>query len=441
MTTSVPAAPPAASASRRIARRLLPFLFILFVIAFLDRVNVSYAALEMTRDLSFSDSVFGLGSGIFFLGYFLLEIPGCLIVERWSARKWISRIMVSWGITSMVMAFIRTPGQFYTVRIVLGAAEAGFFPGIIVYLTHWFRYEDRARAGALFMTAIPVANILGSPLAGWLLGVHWFGIPGWRWLFIVEGIPAVVFGIVTLFYLTDWPSQAGWLSAAERDWISSELEKEKLAKQAVRSYSVWEALRKREVIQLTLVYFFGVSSIYSLTTWLPTFLKRASGMSNVSVTSLTVIPYVAVLVCMLINGWHSDRTGERRWHTALPLLIGAASFLLAISSGSHFWLAFLCLTVAATANSFLPTFWPMPSAILSESAAAASIGLINSIGNLGSFASPYVIGHFLDRTHSFTPGFLYTVASLLVAAFLVLSLRLPPQAPRLRSMNASEFFS
>jgi ACS family tartrate transporter-like MFS transporter len=340
--------------------------------------------------------------------------------------------MVSWGITTVAMAFIRTPVQFYTVRILLGAAEAGFFPGIIVYLTHWFRYEDRARAGALFMTAIPVANILGSPLAGWLLGVHWLGIPGWRWLFIVEGIPAVVFGIATLFYLTDWPRDARWLSAAERDWISSELEKEKLAKQAVRPYSIWEALKKREVIQLTAAYFFGVSSIYSLTTWLPTFLKRASGMSNLSVTSITMIPYVAVLAAMILNGWHSDRTGERRWHTVSPLLLGAACFLLAISSGAHFWLAFLCLTVAATANSFLPTFWAIPSALLSESAAAASVGLINSIGNLGSFFSPFVIGYLLDRTHSFTPGFLCTVASLFLSAFLVLMLRLP-RASALRS--------
>jgi ACS family tartrate transporter-like MFS transporter len=418
------------SARRKIARRLLPFLFLLFVIAFLDRVNVGYAALEMTRDLSFSNSVFGWGSGIFFIGYLAFEIPGCLIVERWSARKWFARIMVSWGITTMVMGFIHTKGQFYTVRVVLGAAEAGFFPGIIVYMTHWFRAEDRAKAGAFFMTAIPVANIIGSRVAGWLLGVHWLGMQGWRWLFIVEGVPAVVFGVVTYFYLTDWPREARWLSGEERDWITGQLQRELQAKKAVRTYSIWESMRQREVIQLTFVYFFAVSSIYALTIWLPTYLKKSSGMSDLAVTWLSMIAYVFVLFAMLLNGWHSDRTGERRWHTAFPLMLSAVAFLLAILYGSHFWVAFACLTVASTANAFLPAFWAMPSAFLGESGAAASIGLINSIGNLGSFATPAVIGYFLDRTQSFTLGFAYVIASLIIAILLVLSIRAPKWANR-----------
>jgi ACS family tartrate transporter-like MFS transporter len=414
------------SARRRIARRLLPFLFTLFVIAFLDRVNVSYAALEMTHDLNFSNRVFGFGSGIFFVGYLLFEIPGCLIVERWSARKWFARIMVTWGLITVLMAFIRTPMHFYVVRILLGAAEAGFFPGILVYLTHWFRSEDRAKACAMFMIAIPVANIVGSPLGGWLLGVHWFGFQGWRWLFIVEGIPAIVFGVITVFYLTDWPREARWLAPEERQWITAELEQEALAKKASRSYRIWEALLQPAVIQLTLIYFFAVSSIYSLSIWLPTFLKRASGMSDLSVTMLSILPYVAVLFAMLFNGIHSDRTNERRWHTAIPLMLGAVAFALTIVSGSHFWFAFLCLTVASTANAFLPSFWPVPSAFLGESAAAASIGLINSIGNLGSFVTPSVIGYFLDRTQSFAPGFLYVIVSLLIAIFLMLRLNMGP---------------
>jgi ACS family tartrate transporter-like MFS transporter len=414
------------TAPRRIARRLLPFLFTLFVIAFLDRVNVSYAALEMTHDLGFSNRVFGFGSGIFFVGYLLFEIPGCIIVERWSARKWFARIMVTWGLITVLMAFIRTPTHFYLVRILLGAAEAGFFPGVLVYLTHWFRSEDRAKAGAMFMIAIPVANIIGSPLGGWLLGVHWFGLQGWRWLFIVEGIPAIVFGVITVFYLTDWPREARWLPPEEREWLIAELEQEALAKKATHSYKILEALRQPTVIQLTLIYFFAVSSIYSLSIWLPTFLKRASGMSNLAVTMLTILPYIAVLFAMLFNGWHSDRTNERRWHTAIPLMLGVVAFALTILSGSHFWFAFACLTVASTANAFLPSFWPVPSAFLGESAAAASIGLINSIGNLGSLVTPSVIGYFLDRTHSFTPGFLYVIFSMLIAIVLVLTLRMRP---------------
>jgi sugar phosphate permease len=424
------------AARRHIARRLLPYLFTLFVIAFLDRVNVSYAALEMMHDLSFSNRVFGFGSGIFFAGYLLFEIPGCLIVERWSARKWFARIMVTWGLVTVLMAFIRTPMHFYLVRILLGVCESGFFPGVLVYLTHWFRAEDRAKACAMFMIAIPVANIIGSPLGGWLLGVHWFGLQGWRWLFIVEGIPAIVFGIITVFYLTDWPREARWLPPEERDWITAELEQEALAKKATRSYKVWEALRQPAVIRLTVIYFFAVSSIYSLTIWLPTFLKRASGMSDLAVTMLSILPYVAVLLAMLFNGWHSDRTNERRWHTAIPLMFGVVAFSLTILSGSHFWFAFVCLIVASSANAFLPSFWPVPSAFLGESAAAASIGLINSIGNLGSLVTPSVIGYFLDRTHSFTPGFLYVIVSLLIAIYLILTLPLRPgaQAQKITSL-------
>jgi len=410
------------TARRRIAQRILPFLFLLFVIAFLDRVNVSYAALEMTQDLGFSDRVFGFGAGIFFIGYLLFEIPGCLIVEHWSARKWFARIMVSWGLVTVLMAFIKTPMHFYVVRTLLGAAEAGFFPGIIVYMSHWFRSADRAKAGSIFMIAIPVANIVGSPLAGWLLGVHWLHAAGWRWLFVVEGIPALVFGIATSFYLTDWPRDARWLSGDERAWISAELEREAAEKRAVRSHGVWETLAQPVVLQLTVIYFCGVSCSYGLTIWLPTFLKRASGASDLTITLLTILPYVILLCAMLLNGWHSDRTGERHWHTAAPLMLCTVSFVIAILAGSNFWLAFIGLAFASTANAFLPTFWAIPYGFLADSGAAASTGLINSIGNLGGLVAPWVIGYFLDRTHSFTPGFLYVIGSLLLAIVLVLSL-------------------
>src|SRR5713101_1264845 len=245
-TQSIAITPIAERAHKRIAHRLLPYLFVLYIIAYLDRVNLSYAALDMTGALGFTPEVYGFGAGIFFFGYFLLEIPGAILVERWSARAWIARIMISWGIIAIFTGFIRTPHQFYAIRFLLGASEAGFFPGIVVYLSHWFRYEDRAKAMAMFMAAQPISNIIGSPVSGLLLGIHWLGIAGWRWLFILEGIPAVLFGIITIFYLTDWPHQAKWLAQDEKQWISGELEREKKAKETVHSYRVRDALRQPE---------------------------------------------------------------------------------------------------------------------------------------------------------------------------------------------------
>src|SRR5437867_4870031 len=260
-------------ARRRVMLRIMPYVFLLYIIAFLDRVNVGYAFLAMKGDLSFADDVLGLGAGIFFIGYFLLEIPGSILVEKWSARGWIARIMISWGIVAILMGFIQSKTQFYTARFVLGAAEAGFFPGIIVYLSHWFCYEDRAKAVALFMAAIPISLIIGSPVSGFLLGVRWFGMPGWRWLFIIEGVPAIFFGVLTLFYLSDRPSQAKWLLLDEREWITAELEKEAQVKLQAHPFRIAEAFKHREVIFLTLAYFLAVTSGYGLIFWLPTFVK------------------------------------------------------------------------------------------------------------------------------------------------------------------------
>ncbi len=411
-------------ARRRIARRLLPFLFILYFIAYLDRVNVGFAGLEMSRNLGFTDRVFGLGAGIFFAGYFLFEIPGALIVERWSARKWIARILITWGLVTVLVALIHTPAQFYGARFFLGAAEAGFFPGIIVYLTHWFRHEDRARAGALFMSAIPISNVLGSPLAGWLLGVRWLGIPGWRWLFILEGIPAVLLGLTTLFYLTDWPREARWLRPDEREWIAGELERERTAKSAAGSWTVRQALRQRDVILLALVYFFALIGLYGFNFWFPTILKRATGLPNLTVTSIAALPYLLGTALMVWNGWHSDRTGEWRWHTAA--IIGSCGIFMALSigAGGSLWisLGFLILAGACT-TAFMPSFWSLPTTFLSESAAAASIGLINSVGNLGGFAGPYFVGKLSSLTGSFTFSMIFMIVALLLSAVLVLGLR------------------
>jgi ACS family tartrate transporter-like MFS transporter len=409
-------------ARRRIARRLLPFLFLLYVIAFLDRMNVGAAALQMPHDLGFSEGVIGMGAGVFFLGYFLLEIPGALIVERWSARRWIARIMISWGLVTVFMAFIHTARQFYVIRFLVGAAEAGFLPGVIVYLTHWFRYQDRAKAVAFFYAANPLSYVIGSPLAGLLLGLSWLGMRGWRWLFIIEGIPAVVLGVITIWYLTDWPDQANWLHADEREWITTELQREKQAKHSRRSYRVWEALRHRDVILLTGSYFCAMTGSYGIAFWLPTILKRLSGKSDLKVTLLAALPYVAAFITQQVNGWHSDRTGERRWHAAIPLFVCGIALALAVLYGTNLMMSVAMFVVAGGAfYGFQPVFWAVPTLFLSESAAAASIGLINAVGNLGGLVGPLVIGYLASRMHSFSPGLLYLVASLFVSGSLMLA--------------------
>jgi len=418
----------AASARRRIARRLLPFVFLLYIIAFLDRVNVAYAALQMTRALGFSAEVFGFGAGIFFVGYFLLEIPGALLVEKWSAKAWIARILISWGMVTVLVAFVKTAHQFYWVRFFLGMAEAGFFPGIIVYLTHWFRSEDRAKAVALFAAAVPVSNIIGSPLAGLILGfrggVHWWGLQGWQWIFILEGIPALVFGVITFFYLTDWPREACWLPPDETQWITAELEREKQEKRASRSFTVWQALAHRDVILLALVYFFAVTGSYGVSFWLPTIVKRLSGLPNLTVTLISAIPYLLGLAAMMLVGWSSDRRGERRWHTALPLFAAGVALALSVTTGSRPVASLLMLTIAtACVWAYLPSFWALPTAILSEAAAAASIGLINSVGNLGGFVGPYAVGYLQTAAGSTATGISALVVSLFLAGILVLSLR------------------
>ena len=415
----------ARSARRRITLRLLPFVFLLYVIAYLDRQNLATAALQMPKDLGFDDRVIGLGAGIFSLGYVILEIPGTMIVERWSARRWLTRIMISWGIVTMGMAFIRTPHQFYTVRFLLGLAEAGFFPGIIVYLTHWFIYEDRAKAVAGFMAAIPLSFAIGSPISGLLLRLHWFGLRGWQWLFILEGLPALFFGVVTWFYLTDWPRQAKWLPTIEREWVSNQLESEKRAKESIHAYTVWQALRHRDVLILTGVHLVQNGSAHALAFWLPTMLKRISGLSDFKVTLLVTLPNLLGFVAMQVNGWHSDRTAERRWHTAVPLWVTAAALLvLSMADRGTVPSLFLLAVAAASLLAFLPSFWAMPSAFLSDSAAAMATGTINCVASgLGGFLGPAFVGIQAARTHSFRPGFEVMAVALLIAGLLLLAVR------------------
>jgi ACS family tartrate transporter-like MFS transporter len=407
-----------------IAWRLLPFVFLLYLVAQLDRNNVAFANLRMSIDLGFSDRVYGLGVGMFYLGYILFEVPGAIIVERWSARKWTARILISWGLLTIISGLVHTAGQFYASRFFLGLAEASFFPGMIVYLTHWFRQSERGRAIAILYTALPISSIVGAPLAGWLLGIAWRGWAGWRWLFILEGIPAIVLGIVTLFYLTDWPREAQWLAGDEREWISSALEAEKQSKRETLHYTIWEAFRDRRTLLLIAPYLLANLGNASVVFWLPTFVKRLSGLSIGKVTMVVMISAIAGFVGLMINGWHSDKTGERRNHTALPLVGAGIAYLLLIPASGHLSLVILLFVMGGTFMfAWYPVFWSMPTMILSASAAAATFGLINAVGHMGGFFGPYIIGDLSARTHSLLPGFAFIASCYFLAALLVTRLK------------------
>lgn len=412
-------------ARRRVAWRLLPFVFLLYVVAYIDRVNVSFAALRMNADLGFGDHVFGLGVGIFYVSYVLFEIPGSIMVERWSARKWIARIMISWGLVTILTGFVRTSGQFYAARFFLGVAEASFLPGMIVYLTHWFRLRERSRAIACLYAAVPTASLVGSPLAGWLLGVHWRGLAGWRWLFIVEGTPAIIIGIFTIFYLTDWPSQARWLPPDEREWLMNELRAEVQAKKRIRDHTILQAFCDRRILLLVAIWFLALAGSLGNMYWIPTFIKRLSGFSDRTVTSLLVIPALIGLAGTLINGWHSDKTGERQWHAAIPLLAAGLMYGVLIPAHHAFHLALVVLLLGSGFfYAYLPVCWSIPTMILTESAAAATFGLINSFGQLGGLAGPAAIGFLNSRTHSLTAGLGLIALSYVAAAALLLCLKI-----------------
>jgi len=408
----------------KIAWHILPLVFILYIVAFIDRANVSYAKLTMTVDLGFSEAVYGLGAGLFFIGYLVLEIPGALIVQKWGARWWIARILISWGFCTILVGFVQTPNQFYLTRFLLGCAEAGFFPGIIVYLNQWFPTQYRARAMARFVVASPVALAIGGPIAAPILGMDALGLQGWRWLFILEGLPAILLGILTPFLMINRPENAKWLSSEERDWVVNELEQEKLRKAAHGSYTVWQALRHPTVLALAAITFTANIGIQGFFLWLPSTVQKASGWSPFASAMISGLPFVCAVAAMLLSSWSSDRTGERCLHVAIPLCAAAILFpITTVSTLSFGWLMFwLCLTSFAIYG-FGPPFWTLPTTILGESAAAAAVGLVNCASGLGGFVGPTVVGAILTANGSFSNSVFFLSACFFTGAIVTLLVR------------------
>ncbi len=410
-----------AATMRRVSRRLLPFLFLLYVVCYIDRTNVSFAALQMNRDLGFSAAAYGLGAGIFFLGYALFEVPSNLILMRVGARRWIGRIALTWGVLASAMMFIRTTESFYVMRFLVGVAEAGYFPGIIYYLSLWFPEQHRARAMARFAIGIPLASVLGGPISGALLGLDGrLGLAGWQWLFLLEGIPAVILGIIALRFLTDRPEEAHWLPATEREWLQRRLSAEASAHHG--SSTLRAAFTNRTFWWLCLPYFvFGICS-YALTLWLPLMVKDAVQVTNVGTGFVVSLVGLATAAGMLLNGAHSDKRSERVIHAAAPLVLAAAGFAAAALMREP-KLAVVGLALAFVGvHSFMPAFWCLPSALLRGTAAAGGIALINALGNLGGFVGPNLVGVVKNLTGSFSESLLALTGVALLGAGLTLTL-------------------
>lgn len=417
---------------RKVGLRLIPFLFICYVAAYLDRINIGFAQLQMKADLGFSDAVYGLGAGIFFFGYALFEVPSNLLLEKIGARKTLLRIMVLWGLTSAGMMFVTTPTQLYIARFLLGLFEAGFFPGMILYFTYWYPSQMRARIIALFMSGMAVAGIIGGPLSGWIMndmaGVNgWYG---WQWMFLLEGIPAVLLGVMAWFLLDDRPGQAKWLSQREKQVIEQTLQQDQRDLGPAHHGSLRHALRDPKIYILAFAYFTFIAGTYVITFWLPTIVKSFGETDPLRIGLLTAIPYIIGAIGMVVLSKHSDRTRERRWHAAGAAFLGGAGLVVAsLLPGQLAWalvaLSFATIGILAT----MPLFWAMPTAYLSGPAAAGGIALINSLGLIGGFVSPFVIGWFKTATGSVNYG-LYFVTALMVLGAIALLVGVPARALR-----------
>ena len=401
--------------------RIVPFLMLCYVVAYLDRVNVGFAKLQMGQDLGFSETVFGLGAGMFFLSYFLFELPSNLLMHKIGARIWIARIMITWGLMSAAFIFVKTPTQFYAMRFLLGLAEAGFYPGVILYLTYWFPAHRRGKIVAVFMSAIPVAGIFGNPLSGWIMdrfhGVN--GLHGWQWMFIIEAVPALLVGLAVIFVLDNSIAKAKWLTDDEKRLLASEV-----ATDAHHTrqgpHSVSAVFKDSRVWWMCLIYFTFVMGQYALTFWLPTLVKTTGVTGNLNIGLLSAIPFVCAIIAMNLCGRSADTRRERRWHLIVPALVGAVGFTVAASytQNTVVSIAFLSLAAAGVLTC-APLFWSLPTAFLSGTGAAAGIAVINSVGNLAGFVSPYLIGYLKDLTHSTQIGMYVLAGTLVVGAFAV----------------------
>jgi ACS family tartrate transporter-like MFS transporter len=475
---SQPQLTPLDSARRKAFRRLLPVLFLAYFIAYVDRNNVAIAALTMPNDLPWlNKDVLGTAMGMFFIGYVLLEIPGTLIVERWSARKWISRIMVSWGLMAALTAAVATPSQFYWVRFLLGLAEAGFFPGVIVYLTHWFPVRDRAKALSYFLVATPVAQMVNPKISGYLLmiGSHeidgkivmpaagatdaagtvtqWvklgtqqvvegtatyhpeiLGLAGWQWVYILWAIPAVILGVAILWLLTDRPGQAKWLTGEEREALEGELAREKAAHSHGKKMTVMEALRHPKVLLLTVAYFCTVTASYGIEYFMPSIMNDWYSLSMNDLTWLIILPPTVALLAQLGAGWSSDHFKERRYHAVVPLLIGSAALGMLPFSNGNLGFTVICFMIAFGGfKGYMPAFWSLPNVFLVEAAAAGSIGLINSFGNLGGYLGPKVMGWVYNKTGSYDGSLWFLCCSMMVTAAIIFMLGLGKKQPGVRA--------
>lgn len=416
---------------RKVTLRIIPFMFLLYIVSYLDRANIDYAALEMNKELALTSEAFGFISGIFFIGYFLFEVPSNVMLNKYGARIWIARILVTWGLIAAATAFAQTANQLYVLRFFLGVAEAGFFPGVIVYLTYWFRSKELATTVALFTAAIPVSYIIGAPLSTWIMdNIKWLDWSGWRWMLFLEGVPAVFLGIACFLFLTDKPEQAKWLTLQEKDWLLAELERDRQSRKNVKRLGVFKTMVNKKVLYLAFIYFVYQCGSLGVGYWMPQIIKGfSSDLTHTQIGLIAMLPYIVATVAMVIWSRSSDRRNERKMHSAIPLAVAALGLVGAgMLSSPVASMAMICVALSGL-YSFKSPFWALPTLFLDRATAAVSIAVINSIGNLGGFVGPSMIGVVKGNSQSAATGLLFLSALLLIAFLMTALMRVTNKEP------------